>query len=194
MKLVLASQSPRRKELLQLAGFDFEIMVTGADETLDVDWKIREVPEILARKKAAAIFQQFHPGNETVVIAADTVVVLDGKIFNKPANESEALYMLETLSGQTHSVITGVCIRTAEREESFIDESKVFFRTLLKEELIYYINHHNPFDKAGGYGIQDWIGVRIVDRIEGCYFNVMGLPVRKVIETLKQFGLSGIKE
>lgn len=127
MKLVLASQSPRRKELLQLAGFDFEIMVTGADETLDIDWKIREVPEILARKKAAAIFQQFHPGNETVVIAADTVVVLDGKIFNKPTNESEALYMLETLSGKTHSVITGVCIRTSEREESFIDESKVFF-------------------------------------------------------------------
>ncbi len=194
MKLILASQSPRRKELLKLAGFDFEIKIPDIDETIDDNWKTFESPEILARKKAASVFEQFHPGNETVVIAADTIVFLNGKIFNKPGNDAEALYMLQALSGTTHSVITGVCIRTAEHEESFSDETKVVFGNLLKEELEYYIKNHRPFDKAGGYGIQDWIGVRIVERIEGCYFNVMGLPVRRVADVLKKFSLTGMNK
>lgn len=194
MKLILASQSPRRKELLKLAGFDFEIKIPDIDETIDDNWKTFESPEILARKKAASVFEQFHPGNETVVIAADTIVFLNGKIFNKPGNDAEALYMLQALSGTTHSVITGVCIRTAEHEESFSDETKVVFGNLLKEELEYYIKNHRPFDKAGGYGIQDWIGVRIVERIEGCFFNVMGLPVRRVADVLKKFSLTGMNK
>lgn len=194
MKLILASQSPRRKELLKLAGFDFEIKIPDIDETIDDNWKTFESPEILARKKAASVFEQFHPGNETVVIAADTIVFLNGKIFNKPGNDAEALYMLQALSGTTHSVITGVCIRTAEHEESFSDETKVVFGNLLKEELEYYIKNHRPFDKAGGYGIQDWIGVRIVERVEGCFFNVMGLPVRRVADVLKKFSLTGMNK
>lgn len=194
MNLILASQSPRRKELLKLAGFDFEIKIPETDETIQKEWNLLEAPEILSRKKASAVFYQFHPGNESVVVTADTVVILEGKIFNKPANETEALYMLETLSGKAHSVITGVCVRTAEKEFSFSDETKVFFRTLQPEELKYYIQHYHPFDKAGSYGIQDWIGVRIVERIEGCYFNVMGLPVRKVADVLKQFEITGMKK
>lgn len=194
MKLLLASQSPRRKELLHLAGFEFEVKVPEVDETVPADWKAEEVPEILARKKANAVFEQFHPGNETVVVAADTIVIFEGKIFGKPTNEVESLSMLESLSGNEHKVITGVSIRTAEKEISFSDVSKVFFRNLSKEELNYYIQHFHPFDKAGSYGIQDWIGVRIVERVEGDYFNVMGLPVRLVAETLKDFGITGMNK
>ncbi|MEI7801421.1 MAG: Maf family nucleotide pyrophosphatase [Bacteroidota bacterium] len=194
MKLLLASQSPRRNELLHLAGFEFEVKVPEVDETVAADWKAEEVPELLARKKANAVFEQFHPGNETVVVAADTIVIFQGKIFGKPTNEAEALSMLESLSGNEHKVITGVSIRTAEKEISFSDVSKVFFRNLLKEELNYYIRHFHPFDKAGSYGIQDWIGVRIVERVEGDYFNVMGLPVRLVAEALKNFGITGMNK
>ena len=194
MKLLLASQSPRRKELLHLAGFDFEVKIPDVDETVMKEWNIDEVPEILARKKAAAVFDQFHPGYETVVISADTIVIFNEKIFGKPANETEALRMLETLSGNEHKVITGVCIRTAEKEISFSDVSKVFFRSLLKSELEYYIKHFQPFDKAGSYGIQDWIGVRIVEKVEGDYFNVMGLPVRLLIDELRKVGITRMKK
>ncbi len=195
MKLLLASQSPRRKELLHLAGFNFEVKAPNVDEAVSEEWKPEQVPKLLARKKAKAVFEQFHPGNETVVIAADTIVILENKIFGKPANETESLTMLEALSGKEHKVITGVCIRTAEKEFSFSDVSKVFFRSLMKEELQYYIEHFHPFDKAGSYGIQDWIGVRIVERVEGDYFNVMGLPVRLVVDSLRiNFGITGMKK
>ena len=194
MKLLLASQSPRRKELLHLAGFTFEVKIPAVDESVSEKWEPEEVPELLARKKASTVFEQFHPGNETVVIAADTIVIFENKIFGKPANKAEALTMLETLSGSDHKVITGVCIKTNEKEISFSDTSKVFFRILMKEELQYYIQHFSPLDKAGSYGIQDWIGVRIVERVEGDYFNVMGLPVRLVTEALKNFGITGMEK
>ncbi len=190
--LVLASQSPRRNELMKIAGYNFNIKVSDVDETILNDWNIYEAPKILAKKKAAAVIEQFNLGSDTVVIAADTIVVCEDKVFGKPKNVLEATQMLETLSGKVHEVITGVNIRTPDFEVSFDDLSRVFFRTLDKQELEYYIKNHNPFDKAGGYGIQDWIGVRIVERIEGCYFNVMGMPMRKVIEALKQFGITGM--
>ncbi len=193
MKLLLASASPRRKELLELAGFNFDIKVPDVDESVSHEWNITDAPEFLAKKKALAVFEQFQLDDDTVVIAADTMVFLDNIAFGKPKNEDEALFMLKKLSNKMHEVVTGVCIRSAKNEISFIDLSKVFFRSLQYDELDYYIKNHNPFDKAGGYGIQDWIGVRIVERIEGCYFNVMGMPMRKVAESLKQFGIIGIK-
>ena len=191
-KLLLVSKSPRRAQLLQLAGFDFEVRATDADENILPQWKTEEVAEQLAKKKAQEAYKQFQPTNETVLLAADTVVIFENKIFGKPTDETDALSMLETLSGKWHAVITGVCIRNGDTEISFSDSAKVFFRTLEKDELLFYIKHHHPFDKAGSYGIQDWIGVRIVEKVEGDYFNVMGLPVRLVAEALKQFGITGI--
>ena len=191
-KLLLVSKSPRRAQLLQLAGFDFDVRATDADESILPEWTLEEVAEQLAKKKAVEAYNQFQLDNKTVLIAADTVVIFENIIFNKPADDEEALAMLETLSGKSHLVTTGVCIRCGDNEISFSDTAKVFFRRLEKEELLFYIRHHHPHDKAGSYGIQDWIGVRIVEKVEGDYFNVMGLPVRLVAEALKQFEITGM--
>lgn len=191
MNLILASQSPRRKELLKLAGFTFEIKVTDADESINPSWNIIKVPEILARKKAALVVEKFGFGNESVVVAADTVVVFENKIFNKPANEIEAIQMLEMLNGKEHLVVTGICVKNGSKEEIFNDCTKVFFNKLTYEELEFYVKNYSPLDKAGAYGIQDWIGLRIVKKIEGCYFNVMGLPVSKLVFSLKKYGITG---
>lgn len=194
MKLFLASQSPRRRELLKLAGFEFEILTAEFVETIDPKTNVYTVPEILARRKADAVFRQCELKKDAVVLCADTLVIFNEKIFGKPASESDALMMLESLSGRQHIVITGVCIRSFDKEISFSDSAKVFFRTLEAEELLFYIRNYNPFDKAGSYGIQDWLGVRIVEKVEGDYFNVMGLPVRKEAEALKQFGITAMNQ
>lgn len=140
-----------------------------------------ETAEIIARHKASAAP---NPTGDEILVTADTVVVLDGEALGKPADEAEAFRMLRELSGRMHSVYTGVCLRTAKETLSFTERTDVFFRHLTNEEIHYYIEHYRPFDKAGAYGIQEWIGMVGVDRIEGCYYNVMGLPVARLYEHL----------
>lgn len=187
-QLILASQSPRRKELMTLAGYRFEIFQPSDKEDFQNNIPIRDVAEHLAVRKAT-IALDYYKEDDIVIVAADTTVILNGEIYNKPADETDALRMLKDLNGRGHEVITGVCILSHERSVSFSDTTKVFFRTLTEEQLKFYIKHYHPFDKAGSYGIQDWFGVRGVERIEGDYFNVMGLPISRVALELENFGI-----
>jgi septum formation protein len=200
-KLILASQSPRRKELMTLAGYTFTTFNPDIEESFHASMDVRKVPEFLAKKKAEAALRQIKD-KEAVIVTADTIVLLNGTVYGKPIDESDALRMLKELNGKMHEVITGVCIissnsplkgsepfRGLEKEVSFSDTTKVFFKKLTDEQLNYYINHYKPLDKAGAYGIQDWMGVRGVEKIEGDYFNVMGLPVNRVAEALEGFGI-----
>ncbi len=183
-RLVLASGSPRRSQLLREAGFAFDVMVSDADESFPSDMPAAQVPVFLARNKAMATLPLVDRG--TLVLAADTVVILDGVIFNKPETKEEARFMLRQMSGRTHQVITGVCIMTHERSEELADESLVVFEPLTDEEIEYYIQTCRPYDKAGSYGIQEWIGHCKIRRIEGSYANVMGLPIHRVYRALQE--------
>lgn len=186
--LVLASASPRRQFLMKEAGFAIEIAIPDADEKFPSDMPVVEVASFLASRKA----DSFRKGiDNTIVITADTVVILEGKILNKPADRHEAISMLQSLSGRTHRVITGVCILSRERERKFDDTTEVTFRKLSLEEIEFYIDRCQPFDKAGSYGAQDWIGMVGVERISGSYFNVMGLPMHKVYEHLSAWATQG---
>lgn len=183
-KIILVSASPRRKQILQDAGFRFEVVSTPVDESFDPDMPPEKVPEILARRKVEAF------GNEDsgqIIIGADTVVIVNGQIFNKPENRYEAADMLSRLSNNTHQVVTGVCIRTRHGVATFSDITRVHFKALSEEEISYYIDHFSPFDKAGGYGVQDFIGMVGIDRLEGSFYTVMGLPVHQVYEHLKPY-------
>lgn len=182
--LLLASNSPRRQQLLREAGFDFTVKVKDTNEDFPKSMPAYEVPAFLARKKAEAFREELQ---NQLVLTADTIVVIDDEILNKPADVEEARSMLKKLSGRQHQVITGVCIMTQENTESFIDIANVFFRTLTDSEIDYYIETCKPFDKAGAYGVQDFIGMVGITRMEGSYFTVMGLPVHKVYEALSKF-------
>ncbi|MFY7888419.1 MAG: Maf family nucleotide pyrophosphatase [Spirosomataceae bacterium] len=182
--LLLASNSPRRQQLLRDAGFDFTVKVKPTEEDYPVDMPAVEVPVFLARKKAEAFRSEL---NGQIILTADTIVVIDGEILNKPADAEEASMMLNKLSGRQHQVMTGVCIMTDERTETFVDIANVFFKELTEEEINYYILTCKPFDKAGSYGVQDFIGMVGIPRMEGSYFTVMGLPVHKVYEELKKY-------
>jgi septum formation protein len=182
--LILASNSPRRQQLMRDAGFEFTVKVKDTDEDFPKTMPAIEVPAYLARKKAEAFSQEV--GNQ-IILTADTIVVIDNEILNKPKDELEAFQMLRKLSGRQHQVITGVCIMTQENTESFIDIAKVFFRDLTDLEIDYYIKTCRPFDKAGAYGVQDFIGMVGIPRMEGSYFTVMGLPVHKVYEGLSKY-------
>jgi septum formation protein len=182
--LLLASNSPRRQQLLRDAGFDFTVKVKPTEEDYPVDMPAVEVPVFLARKKAEAFRSEL---NGQIILTADTIVVIDGEILNKPADSEEASIMLNKLSGRQHQVMTGVCIMTDERTETFVDIANVFFKELTEEEINYYILTCKPFDKAGSYGVQDFIGMVGIPRMEGSYFTVMGLPVHKVYEELKKY-------
>jgi septum formation protein len=182
--LLLASNSPRRQQLLRDAGFDFTVKVKPTEEDYPVDMPAVEVPVFLARKKAEAFRSEL---NGQIILTADTIVVIDGEILNKPADAEEASIMLNKLSGRQHQVMTGVCIMTDERTETFVDIANVFFKELTEEEISYYILTCKPFDKAGSYGVQDFIGMVGIPRMEGSYFTVMGLPVHKVYEELKKY-------
>lgn len=184
--LILASNSPRRQQLLRDAGFKFTVKVKDTNEDFSKTMPAEEVPAYLARKKAEAFRQELE--NE-IVITADTIVVIDNEILNKPKDESEANQMLRKLSGRQHQVITGVCIMTQENTETFIDIANVFFRELTDAEINYYIKTCRPFDKAGAYGVQDFIGMVGIPRMEGSYFTVMGLPVHRVYEALSKYFL-----
>jgi septum formation protein len=182
--LVLASNSPRRKEILTLAGFAFEVMVRETNEEFDSEMDYKAVPEFLARKKAAC-FEEFD--NKTIILSSDTVVINDQKIINKPQSKLEAFEMLNSLSNKTHEVITGVCLKIGDEYSSFSDQTMVTFEKISKAEIDFYIDNYAPFDKAGAYGVQDFIGMIGVSKIEGSFYTVMGLPIHKVYKALKPF-------
>ncbi len=182
--VVLGSNSPRRRELLNDMGVSFRVeAIKGIDETYPANLPVEQIPVYLARIKAEG-----HPllANE-LLITADTVVVLDETVLGKPAGETDAHRMLRALSGRDHRVISGVCVTTAERTEAISDTSIVRFAELTDDEIDYYIKHYRPFDKAGAYGIQEWIGNIGISGISGDFYNVMGLPTRKLYQLLKTF-------
>jgi len=179
--LLLASGSPRRQYLMKEAGFTFTVEQSGADESFPADMPLEQVARYLAGKKAEVFRLRLR---EEIVVTADTVVILRDKILNKPQHRPEAIQMLTDLSGQTHRVMTGVCILSREKEELFDDTTLVTFKSLTPEEISFYVDHYKPYDKAGAYGAQDWIGMVAIEKIEGSYFNVMGLPIHKVYQHL----------
>lgn len=186
MKLVLASNSPRRKELLGGLEFPFEVRILeGIDERYPDTLQGEEIPIYISALKAKAYMPTL--ADDELLITADTVVMLEGRVLGKPHNRDEAIQMLTDLSGKTHEVITGVTLSTTERHHSFASVSKVTFAQLRQEDILHYVDHYHPFDKAGAYGIQEWIGFIGVTRIEGSYFNVMGLPVQRLYEELRSF-------
>lgn len=185
-KIILASNSPRRKELLAGIDVDYELkMLPDIDESFPETMQVDEVAEYLAKKKATAYLPELN--DDELLITADAIVLLDDMVIGKPADEDDAIRMLKLLSGRTHRVITGVCMTSKKREVSFSDTAYVTFGSLSDEEIRYYVSKYKPYDKAGSYGVQEWIGYVAVERIEGSYFNVMGFPIFKVYKELKQF-------
>jgi septum formation protein len=184
MKIVLASNSPRRKELLGALELDFEVRtLEGIDESYPQGLTMTAIPEHISNHKAAA----YALGENELLIAADTIVYLDGEVLGKPADAKEATKMLAKLPGKTHQVVTGVTLRTLERSHSFSCVTEVTFAELTKEQIKYYVKNYSPFDKAGAYGIQEWIGCVGVTSINGSYYNVMGLPVQRLNQELQAF-------
>jgi septum formation protein len=181
-KIILASQSPRRKMLLEWAEVKFEVRVKETDESYPAGTKTEDVPIVIAKSKAEAI----EKSADEIVIAADTVVVLNNKIIGKPVDENDARRILRSLSGKTHRVITGVVIVNGSEEVSFADITEVSFHPLTDEQIDFYIEKYKPFDKAGAYAIQEWIGVTGIEKINGDFYNVMGLPISRVVKTLQQ--------
>ena len=183
--VVLASKSPRRKELLEMLDIPFEIKVKeGIDETYPSDMPVYEVAEFLSRLKGKAYAADIK-GNE-MVITADTVVILDDKIYGKPYDKQDAIEMLMHLQGRTHVVVSGVCVATKDKIKSFSTSTSVTFAPLSKDEATWYVEKYHPLDKAGAYGIQEWIGCAAVARIDGSFYNVMGLPVHQLYKVLKE--------
>jgi septum formation protein len=183
--LYLASKSPRRQELLKAAGIPFQLIDVDVAEDFPADMDVEDIPEFLARKKATAAIPLV--SKESLVLAADSVVILDKKIYGKPADAAEAKEILNALAGRHHLVITGVFIGNHTQGLGFSDFTSVWMERMSDEEIDYYVNHFPPLDKAGAYGIQDWIGWNKVSRIEGSYANVMGLPVHKVYQALVEW-------
>lgn len=184
--LLLASNSPRRKELLAGLGLGFKVRVKEVNEDYPAHLKRGEIAEYLASHKAAAYLEDIQ---DEALITADTIVCLGDAVLNKPADYEEAFTMLRSLSGTSHEVITGVCILTKENKTVFHDTTKVYFKALSDSEIDYYITTYKPYDKAGAYGIQEWIGMIGIERIEGSYFNVVGMPVQKLYAKLTELGI-----
>ena len=185
--IILASNSPRRRELLSGLGLDYEVRtLPGIEESDPETVQGEELPVYISSQKASAYLDELKE-NE-LLITADTIVWLDGRVLGKPSDEEDACQMLRALSGKSHQVITGVTLATTTFQKSFASVSQVTFATLSDEEIKYYISHYHPMDKAGSYGVQEWIGFIGVERIEGSYFNVMGLPVQRLYRELKEIG------
>lgn len=182
-RIILASASPRRKELLAGLGLSFDVIIREVEETFPSHLTREEIPLFLAQLKAAA-FNANEFGEKSLIITADTIVWLNDKVLNKPKDFQEAVKMLSKISGQTHEVFTGVCIKTNTLQHTFFAESKVKFRQLSLEEIEWYIETCKPFDKAGAYGIQEWIGYIGIEHIEGSFYNVMGLPTQMLYKEL----------
>ena len=185
-QIILASQSPRRKVLLAGLGVNFDTLVLDADESFSDELSKNEVAEFLSAKKGNEYLLKYQIDGK-LVITADTIVYLNNKVLNKPLDVNEAFTMLSALSGRMHEVVTGVTVLTEKKKVTFSELSKVYFKTLTEAEIHYYIENFKPFDKAGSYGIQEWIGYIGIENIEGSYFNVMGLPTQKLYEVLKSF-------
>nr|WP_262907082.1 Maf-like protein [Bacteroides intestinalis] len=182
-KVILASNSPRRKELLAGLGVDYEVRtLPDVDESYPETLQGADIPLYIAKEKADAYVAMMQPGE--LMITADTIVWLDGKVLGKPQDKEDALQMLRTMSGRTHEVFTGVCITTTDWQRSFTAQTEVRFATLSEEEIAYYVDNFQPMDKAGAYGVQEWIGFIGVENISGSYYNIMGLPVQKLYREL----------
>jgi len=184
--LILASRSPRRQMLLQGLDLVFEIKVKNTKEVYPEDLDYKEVPEYLAKLKAAAFDREELTKND-IIITADTIVVLDGEIIGKPKNKANAKEIIGQLSGKEHTVITGVCLTSKERQVTFSSTSLVQFRNINTQDINYYIDEYLPLDKAGAYGIQEWIGYVAIEKITGSFYNVMGLPTQILFEELVTF-------
>ena len=181
--MVLASASPRRQQLLRDAGFEYELRLPHVEEIVPEGLSAQKVPEYLARLKADALRESL--AADELLITADTVVCLGERILGKPGNRAEAVGMLRELSGRCHTVVTGVCVSTTGQQRTFSSSTNVWFKSLSEEEIAYYVDCYKPFDKAGAYGIQEWIGYIGITRIDGSFYNVMGLPVQRLYEVLK---------
>jgi len=184
-KIILGSVSPRRKELLESLGIDFEIRVKDLKEEYPKNLKEKEISEFLAIQKSENLSKTLK--SEEILITADTIVVKGDRVLNKPKDRLEAQEMLQFLSGDKHKVITSVCLASKNKQEVFTSETEVHFKILSIEEIDYYIKEYQPFDKAGAYGIQEWIGLIGIEKIKGSYCNVVGLPVVKLYQKLIQF-------
>lgn len=184
-QLLLASKSPRRQYLLKELGLNFEVRTKEVDESFPEQLKAQEIPLYLCEKKAEAFDEELN--DNTIVITADTIVWINGHVLNKPENFDDAVRMLNLLSGKMHEVYTGVCLKSKHKTKSFYALTKVYFKKLTQQEIEFYIKNYNPYDKAGAYGAQEWIGYIAIEKIEGTYFNVMGLPVRELYEELLNF-------
>ena len=185
-RLILASQSPRRRQLLSDCGLEYELAERyEVEEVFPATMEADEVPVYLSRLKSEGYPAEL--AENDILLTADTVVIIDNKIIGKPTDEDDARAMLRTLSGRAHRVTTGVTLRSKSRVESFAVQSDVYFRTLTDEEIDYYVARYRPMDKAGSYGIQEWIGYVGIERIDGSFYNVMGLPVQRVYAALGEF-------
>jgi len=182
-KLILGSQSPRRKDLLASLDLDFKVITKNIDETYPNGLSNKEIAEYLANIKSTV----FKPKSNEIIITADTIVCVGNEILGKPSTKTEARQMLKKLSAKAHEVITGVSIKSTNNEYTFSDTTSVHFGKLTHDEIVYYIDTYKPYDKAGSYGIQEWIGQIGIKKIEGSYFNVMGLPVHRVYVELLKF-------
>lgn len=186
--LILASQSPRRKQLLEWAEIPFEVIVHDTDESYPSSLDAASVPEFIARAKGLAVLDSLPAADRgRPLVAADTVVVLDGDIIGKPKDRAEAVSILRRLSGREHRVITGVYLKTGQGEVVFSDTTRVSFHPLTEEQIVFYVDKYRPYDKAGAYAIQEWIGVTGIRSIDGDFYNVMGLPVSRVVQALASF-------
>ncbi len=191
-KIILASKSPRRKQLLEWAEVPFEIIVSDTDESFPEQLSLNEIPIYIARQKAIAVKKQLQHTNGLnqqlpIILAADTVVVLDNVIIGKPLNKTDAIKILTSLSSKVHKVITGVVILNGYKEIAFEDITTVQFHALTQDQIEYYVDNYRPYDKAGAYAIQEWIGVVGIKSVEGDFYNVMGLPVSRVLKQLQAF-------
>ncbi|MEY2596212.1 MAG: septum formation protein Maf [Bacteroidota bacterium] len=186
-KIILASGSPRRKLLMDWAEMSFSVMVSDVDETYDPSLSLENIALSIANKKNHAVQAQLGDYfKDHVLIAADTIVVLNNKIIGKPDNRDDAIEILKMLSGNIHEVITAVDIRSLEHQESFFDKTSVEFHPLTNDQIIHYVDQYKPYDKAGAYAIQEWIGVVGIKNIKGDFYNVMGLPISRVLQVLKK--------
>src|ERR1700709_1888255 len=188
-KIILASQSPRRKQLLEWAEINFDIIVSATDELVPAGIAVEEVPIIIAREKALAVKDKIQSNiaqNHLPILAADTVVVLENDIIGKPTDRENAIQILSRLSGKKHRVITGVVLLHGDKEIAFSDITEVEFHELTQEQIVFYVDKYKPYDKAGAYAIQEWIGVVGIKQINGDFYNVMGLPISRVVQQLNK--------
>jgi len=184
-KIILASKSPRRKQLLEESGFSFEVKVHDTDESYAASLSPREVAEYVALQKASAMRHVLH--NDEIILAADTIVTADGVIFGKPKDYDDAFRILTLLSGKRHEVITGVCLLSKNKKKVFSSVSGVYFAELSAAEIDFYIKKFHPYDKAGAYGIQEWIGLCKIEKIEGLYSTIVGLPIADIYKALSKW-------